>query len=211
MRYTTKTAVRNPMGAPGLEYGDLESIHSEETYEEIKDRRESNYNILKKLLETGEPIYLENDRLEVFVGTSPIKASVINLIGAGKDTCQIITYPFTPSKTDRIFLEPDYGHTHTIRDVTIKAPTKNYLFETYDCILKPNGDADAIQITSEVREEFFGEISPGSEVFINWTFSVQGQAKIVDSIDEQNGLIVLTTNISDDVESDTVGKFGTPF
>lgn len=200
----------------GLEYGNLAQLHPSETFSELKARRESNYTILKNKLETSG-YTMAAKRLEVSIPSGmKINSSVLNLTGANKDTSQIVVWPFVPmvGVSSGIFIEPRYGDVHNISNVTIKSPVKNYLHETYPCILKPGGVANAIQILGSVRDGFWDEMVAGKAVFYGWSFSVLGENRVISSIDEGTSTIFLTVNISASVSSNTQGatvNFGTSF
>src|SRR5690606_18414990 len=160
-----------------------------------KARRLNNYDILKRVLQGGTHVELEDDRLEVHVRNSPINANLLNLSGKGSAS-EIVLYPLPPFKGSELyFIAPTYGQTHNIENIRIRSVEKNYLYETYDCILKPSGVSNEIQITGEVRDGFWDDMEPGKEIFINWTFETQGQTRVVDSFDSETGIIVTTTNL----------------
>jgi len=200
----------------GFEYGNLANLHPSETFTQLKTRRESNYSILKTLLESVS-VTLPSQRLEVSIPSgSKISSSVINLSGSSKNGSQIIVWPFVPRTgvTAGTFIEPRYGDTHNFSNFTIKSPVKNNFHETYSCILKPGGATNQIQILGTVRDDFWAEMIPGKTVFYGWTFSVLGETKVISSADEGTGIITLTTNISGSVASNTQGatvNFGTSF
>jgi len=201
----------------GLEYGNLEDLHPSESFSEIKARRESNFTILKTILEGGARYAMPPRRLEVSIPAGQkINSSSLQIAGANKNTSQIIVYPFVPRTgvTSGIFMEPRYGDVYDISNVTIKSPVKNYLHETYSCILKPGGATNQIQILGTVRDDFWAEMIPGKTIFYGWTFSVLGETKIIQSVNSGTATITLTTNISASVASDTQGatvNFGTSF
>lgn len=201
-----------------FEFGDLEALHPAETFNEIKERRTRNYTLLKKYLETGTNTCKlpGGKRLEVYIPPgSVIASSVLTLMGEGTST-EVVVYPFVPDAdiAAGIFINARYGDTHNFSDITIKSHVKNNFHETYSCILKPGGVTNAIEILGTPRAGFWTDLTPGKTVFYGWTFDVLGEQKVIDSIDEPNSTIYLTTNISGAVAADTVGadvNFGTSF
>jgi len=201
----------------GFEYGNLANLHPSETFTQLKTRRESNFSILKTLSEAGTDVNIGYNQLEVsIISGQKIQTSILNLSGANRNSSTIVVWPFVPRTgvTAGTLIEPRYGDTHNLSNITIKSPVKNNFHETYSCILKPGGATNQIQILGTVRDDFWAEMIPGKTVFYGWTFSVLGETKVISSADEGTGIITLTTNISGSVASNTQGatvNFGTSF
>jgi len=201
----------------GFEYGNLANLHPSETFTQLKTRRESNFSILKTLSEAGTDVNIGYNQLEVsIISGQKIQTSILNLSGANRNSSTIVVWPFVPRTgvTAGTLIEPRYGDTHNLSNITIKSPVKNNFHETYSCILKPGGATNQIQILGTVRDDFWAEMIPGKTVFYGWTFSVLGETKVISSADEGTGIITLTTNISGSVSSNTQGanvNFGTSF
>lgn len=205
----------------GLDYGNLSAKYPSKTFAELNTIRSANYTIVKNLLESGETFRMLGNRLEVYIpnNSTRIKGTSISILGKSKSTSKIVCYPFVPEYTNsantppRVFIEPRYGDTHSLRNVTLLTDYQP-LYETYACILKFGGTANAIKILGSVRDDFWSEMTVGKNVFYGWTFSVQGQANTIASVDEANSIIYLNNNISASVGSDTQGanvNFGVYF
>lgn len=189
-------------GYDGFTYGNLDDEFPSFTLTQLDSIRTRNYNRLKNLL-ASRPYSMPGKRLEVYTTGSAITGNV-SIYGVSGS--KIVVYPFVPQGTATTnFFNPTYGNTYNIRNVTIKSPAKNYLSETYPCILKFSGTANLIKINSAVRPGFWSNVTPGSSLFYGWSYTVAGETKIVSSIDSLNSLIYLTTNISGAVASDTQG------
>lgn len=198
-----------------LEYGDLETLHPTESFNEIKTRRESNFYILKTALESEVAFNIPANRLEVSIPSGQtISSETITIIGQGASSSQILVWPFVPigdNQTKDVFITARDGDTHTFTDVTIKSPVKNRSFEHYSCVLKKGGVDNAIEIPGSTRAAFWGELAPGDKIWYTWGTSALGQIKIIDSVDTDNNLIYLTTNISASLDDDLSADFGRSF
>lgn len=200
----------------GFEYGDLAAIHPGETYAQLKTRRLSNYSIFKNILEGSGVLNLYGLRLEIHIPSTSdvIQNDSIDITGVSSASSQVIVYPFTPSfvgSTNYKLINARYGDVHNISNVTIKSPYRTIFYEHYDCVLRKSGVANAIEITGSVRDGFWDGLQAGDTVVYSWGISQLGEKKIIQSIDEGNSLIYLTTNITASISSDTVGDFGTDF
>lgn len=199
----------------GFTYGNLVNDFPTFNLSQLDSIRTRNYNRLQLILSTR--IYnMPAKRLEVYVPNgNPITGNVT--IRGVRTLSEIVVYPFVLQSTaTATFFTPTYGDTYNIRNVTIKSPAKNYLSETYSCILKFSGTPNLIKVNSAVRPGFWSTLTPGSSLFYGWLYTVPGETKLVSSIDSLNSLIYLTTNISGSVSSDmqgstvNVGKFFPP-
>lgn len=198
-----------------FDYGDLEAKYPLETFNQIKTRRESNFAILKSVLES-KAYHMPEKRLEVSIPTGQfIQSTSIKIFGRNENTSEIVVYPFLPQTSQQKLINCRYGDIHIASNVTIKSSVKNNFYESYSCILKPSGVTNAVQILGSVRPEFWDEMVPGKVVWYGWQFTpLSGESKIISSVDEGTSTIFLTTNISASVTSDTQGpnvNFGTAF
>src|SRR5690348_9950488 len=118
-------------GGDQFEYGDLEALHPSETFNQIKARRESNFAILKSVLES-RAYHMPEKRLEVSIPTGQfIQSTSIKIFGRNKNTSEIVVYPFLPQATQQKLINCRYGDIHTASNVTIKSSVKNNFYESY--------------------------------------------------------------------------------
>lgn len=154
-------------------------------------------------------------RLEISIPSGQyIQKNTITINGVNKSSSQIVVWPFVPmgdnTTKDKLF-SCRYGDTHTLSNVTIKSPVKNIYFEHYSCVLKKSGVANAIELTGSKRSGFWDGLEIGQKIWYSWGLSTLGEIKYIQSIDEGNSIIYLTTNISASVSSNQDGDFGTNF
>jgi len=199
----------------GLEYGNLSQLHPLETFAQLKARRESNFTILKNILEAGTTYNMPAKRLEVHVNYGQtISSANIEILGTNKENSQIVVYPFVPqgdSHSDTYFITPRYGDNHTLNNITLKSPVRNMLYEYYTCTLRKGGNARDIEINGPIRPGFWDGIQAGTKIWYSWNITVLGEIKTVASVNTLTQVITLTTDITASIASNTAAKFGTNF
>lgn len=199
----------------GFVYGNLENDYPSLSYNQLDSIRSNNFDRLKSILITGAAYNMPPLRLEISIPEGEtISNETIKIYGANESLSQIVVWPFVPEaqSTDEFFLITSrYGDRHSIRNVTIKSPQKAFLFETYNCILKEGGNARRIEITDTPRPGFWSGLTVNKKVWYSWSISILGELKQIASIDSLNGYIIVNSDITGTIASNTPGTFGTDF
>lgn len=195
------------MGPTEFEYGDLEALHPEETFEQIKQRREDNFTVFKNLCNakkiTGETVATEDGlRLEMYVeptieedltnGSINITSGQTLTVDSGGD---IVFYPFVLNKKRFTVFNVKYGGTINLSGNWSGQDIQGKL-ETYNITFRVGGDLKKIQVNGTVRDGFWDNMQVGDDVFCNHAHETLGEIRTIASWDEETGIITLNEDLT---------------
>lgn len=204
-----------------MEYGELESLHPNETYEEIKARRLSNWTIFKTKCyiaksNTGT-VSLQGKRLELYVPSDEditlIPTNNLTINGISKNDTQVVVYPIAPKEgVKQNLFNLGSNSTITLSNLTITGISlKKY--ETYSCVLKKSSNSKLIEVLGTIRSDFWTDLSIGQTLFYGWSIGIQGNTTTISSFDSTAKTITVNDSIvgpSNDASGAYV-KFGIYF
>lgn len=196
----------------GFQYGDLNTLHPDETYEEIKARRLSNWTILKTICNTakiaGTTLKPSEGRVELYRPVNEqIEFSVNNTINILSEDTDFVFYPFTfRAESNYSPFKFQYGSRADFRNTDIICAQKQGKLETYDVVLKKGGNAKLIEITSlDIRPEFWTDLQVGNTIWYTTDLDTVAEARVVASFDSVAKTITVTVNIGAGFASDAAG------
>lgn len=205
----SKVSDNNNVVVP-FEYGNLSELYPNETFEQIKVRRQANYDLLKSnfdyLKTIGGGVLINND-VEIYFSESDVMEVSSGESFTLSGDASIICFPYVPVEGENpLLFSIDYNASLTIDGVTlIRNNIRKY--ETYQCVLKVSGSTTTIEITEEVRPGFWAGLTNGKTLFYCWGFETKGEYNSVSSIDSVASTITTTSNISASVPSDVSGQY----
>jgi len=196
----------------GFEYGNLEEKFPDETYEQIKTRRQSNWDLLKTLCNsykvTGTTLQLPNNRIEFYrpINDEIIIANTNTLKIYGHET-DMVFYPFTLRAEINNYspFKIGYGSNSDIRNLTIKCAQKQGKHETYDVILKKGGNLRLIEVTGSIRPGFWTDLQIGNTIYYTKDSATVAESRVVASFDSIAKTITVTVDIGAGYTSDNTG------
>jgi len=195
----------------GFEYGNLSELYHDETYEQIKTRRQSNWNILKTLCNdhkiTGEIINPAGGIVEIYRPSNDYVEllDTHNLKIYGSST-EFVFYPFTyRSEANYYPFKFQYGSSCDFRNLTSKCAQKQGKFETYDVILKKGGNLRLIEITESVRAGFWTDLQVGNTIYYTDQPSDLAESRVVQSFDSTAKTITVTVDIGVGIANNATG------
>lgn len=181
----SKVSDNNNVVVP-FEYGNLSELYPNETFEQIKSRRQANYNLLKSnfdnLKTIGGGVRITND-VEIYISESDVMEISSGESFTLSGDANIICFPYVPVEGENpIVFSVDYNASLTIDGVNLR---RNNIrkYETYQCILKVSGASTTIEITEDVRSGFWAGLENNQTIFYAWGFETKGEYNSISSFD----------------------------
>jgi hypothetical protein len=212
--YNTDTADGNPFHVEffDFEVGELDTLHSDESYEQIKARRLLNWDKFKTralvAIENNAPMVLPDDTLEIFFPGTPITiddTETLEITG-GEDT-SVFIFPFAFRDATESVFELNTGAEIILDTIKFRSPSRRK-FEVYPCVLKKNGNSKLIEVLGEVRPGFWNNLAVNKRIRYNWEFEANGvNNATIASWDADAKTITLNQNISSSVSDNMSGPW----
>lgn len=189
-----------------FQFGNLEQIHPDETFDQILQRRSDNLTVFKQYCDaykvTGEVLNIPNgERLEMYIEptiTVDLTDGTINILEDETLTInnegEIVFYPFTLDMKRFTVFNVKYGGTLNLNGDWTGQDIQGK-FETYNITFQKDGNPKLLQINSTVRSGFWEGLSNGDIFFVNFAHETQGAEVTIDSIDALAGTITTVEDL----------------
>jgi len=202
-------------------YGNLSERFPDYSYDELKEIRSNNWELLKSRSDSYKTTGLSVNAHGEIEFYRPINETItigasqeMTINGNGINTTLLKFYPFT-MRSEASNYSPfklEYGGSIVMKNLKHTLAKQAGKFETYNTIIKKNGNARLIEITdSDIRDGFWDSLSVGDSIYYSWDITKLAETRLISSWDSNAKTITVSSDIGASISSGTAAYLGKQF